>query len=487
MFDKRFCAIGAAVLLGVAAASLFHAWSAAWEFNADAIYPLTFVQDRVEHGFSETWVVPPASSEVPDLLLSGLGLLLGFRGYSNIAFVYLAFCVGLTAAAATFLWAHGMARTNALTAAGATVSTFVLLKTDDNLTRLYLSPAHHQFALIFVLLGLGLFARGTRRANLALFVISVLGVASDPVLVTELTLPAVAYALIVRGRWIGSVSVSLGTALGLLSRPLFARLLNMQLGAIDSHITVQGILQSATLLVRQFGHMLTWSSSWRGYAGVVALLVLLFLQRRSRLALLSVIVTLISLLGPALSGTWTGPAVFRQQLPLFFIPQLTVIGLAWRYVSRVEWRGLALTMVTAALSVALSTATMPAKNPFLASSAELAGELLSRHVDAVAAEYWDAKPLALVSDFHLKVCQISGDIEPYAWSVNARWCDFLTTQQPADFRIAVLGRALNEVELVRTFGSPLATDWLAGYRIWYYSKTQLASAMGAKIGRLPRL
>jgi hypothetical protein len=487
-FGRRDLVVGAAVVVGIAVAALFHARSAAWPLNADAIYPLTFALDRARHGFGARWIVPPANCVFPDVLLSALGLAFGLGDYANVVFFYVCFCLALTLAATIFLWGHGVEPLRAVTAAGACVAAFVLLKTSDGLTRLYLSPAHHQAALLFVLAGCGLFAHASQRANRALIPLLTLGVASDPVLATQFTLPALIFSSITRSRWCGSLCIVVGTALGVAARPVLAQVLNVEHGTFGSNLSLEGVVRSSKLFAANFGRMLEDASSWRGWAGVVAFLILLFFVRRSQLALVGVLVTLLSVVGPVLTGIWSEPAYFRQQLPLFLIPQLTVVGIAWQsvpavveletrnYAWRSSWHAVVAGLVIAS-SIARSLASMPPRSPFLADHTALLRELEKRHVVAVAAEYWEAKPLALLSGFELPVCQVSQEIQPYAWLINRHWCDFLATSHPRDGRLAVVGERLKQDHVLKALGAPLAAEKLAGFPVWYYSEAQVAAVL----------
>jgi hypothetical protein len=486
---RRDWVAGAVVAVGVGLAAWFHARSAAWPLNADAIYPLTFALDRARHGFGTRWIVPPANCLFPDVLCAALGLAFGFGGYANVVFFYICFCLALTFAAAIFLWGHGLEPRKALTAAAAGVAMFVLLKSEGGLTRLYLSPAHHQSALIFVLAGCGLFARGSRRENRALIPLLALGVASDPVLTTQLTLPALAFSLLTRSRGQGSLCIAIGTALGVGMRPLLAALLDFEHGTFGSNISIEAALRSSQLFIEKFGQMLADASSFRGYTGVFAFLLLLVFVRRSQLALLGVLVTLCAVLGPILSGIWTEPAYFRQQLPLFLVPQLTALGLAWQWKPSIgaqetqarAWQPVwqpAVAALAVLGSIVLSVASMPPRTPFLAEHAALLRELEQRHVSAVAAEYWEAKPLALLSAFELPVCPISLEIQPYAWSTNRHWCDFLNSPKRRPGRFAVVGERLKEDQVVKTLGAPLASEKLAGFPVWYYSEAHVAEVLG---------
>lgn len=468
--------MGAGVV--VAGLAVLHAHAAAWELNADGIYPLVFVRDRLAHGFGGgRWIVPPASGFVPDLVLTFLGLALGFDGYRNVAFVYAGFCVALALAGAFFLRAAGLRRESSLAAAVVSVALLVLcqLRPQEGLSRLYLSPAHHQLALPFALAGFALLFIAKPWARAALLPLTALGVVSDPILVTELALPAAGLCIVTRREPLGTAAVIVGAGFGLTLRPLLERALNFEHGTYGSHVTAAGVARSFAAFFGGLPGFLAASSPWRGTLGLVALAALAMLSRHSRLALAAVLVTACGVLGPLVSGTYTEPSFFRQQLPLFFVPGLAAAGIAAERLSSLRL-GAAACLATLA-SVATSAARLPHELPFQYRHAELLARLQWRGVSGVAAEYWEAKPLVLLSDFRLPVCSISTGLRPYAWSTNLLWCDFLRVRPSSKGPFAVVGERLTESRVLAEFGSPFASEDVAGFRVWYYPAARIAAAL----------
>jgi hypothetical protein len=90
---------------------------------------------------------------------------------------------------------------------------------------------------------------------------------------------------------------------------------------------------------------------------------------------------------------------------------------------------------------------------FLADYKAQAQELKGIGADLILAEYWDAKPLHIVSDLPICGANYTGGV--YAWATNLGWCDngFGVWRQNQGI-LLVGGTELDPEEIINTYGPP---------------------------------
>ena len=151
--------------------------------------------------------------------------------------------------------------------------------------------------------------------------------------------------------------------------------------------------------------------------------------------------------------------VIRHQLPAVFFPALWVcwsaVSLATDMFSR-RWRRvlIALVLFSALGSFLQRVVQYPLDTSnFLDAYKREAEELNGIGADIVLAEYWDAKPLHMVSQ--LPICGATREGIVYAWITNLGWCDRAFDAWRRNRGTVLIGgyRSL-PIEIVKLYGRP---------------------------------
>jgi len=186
--------------------------------------------------------------------------------------------------------------------------------------------------------------------------------------------------------------------------------IGLDLGLLHCFIVALGLMLGALLLARDAVKHREWRPDTVG---------------RSLLTLAA----FAALIGPVAAGTSLnmGLAVIRHQLPALFFPALWV---CWSAVSVARntfplWAprvlmGLVIVSALGSLFQRVMQYPLDTSN-FLKAYKREAEALTGMGADIVLAEYWDAKPLHMVS--HLPICGATREGIVYAWITNLGWCD----------------------------------------------------------------
>jgi len=279
---------------------------------------------------------------------------------------------------------------------------------------------------------------GASRAIILLFALTVLSMFSDFLTLVQIVAPvAAAMALIGwelpqlrRRAAVIVLAMSAATLMGAglyfaLGRsgiveegPLTSQLMSM-LDAAKTYVTTLPQLAAAIGALRV-------SCAFAGLAIGLALSLRAILARRTAETLPVILLSLSAsagFLGPIIVGTYSDPALFRQQLPYY---TMTFIILVWALARILRGRAWLLAPATAALGLLLVTqdVALAWKKPFVLnpSFVRLADGLEQLPADLTLALYWEAKPIYLGSRRRMMVCQLAGDGNVYNWIANYGLC-----------------------------------------------------------------
>jgi hypothetical protein len=438
------------------------------QLNSDAVYPLVFAKDLAQNGTAVRWMVPPASGLFLDVPVVAALLALGFDGYANFTAWLAAFALMLAGAAWFFLESFGHTRRVALAVSFFCVAVLILaFPRSEPLGALYLSPDFHQSPMAGALLILGIQRRRwpARATVAALAALIGLGAASDPILIAQGVAPALLLWLRREDRRpVTLAGLALGTAAAFALRAGIGAAFAIRHGETGTHLTLREVAMSVGEYWAAFPALLEAGSLTRGALGVLCLVPLVWHAYRARGASLALLVaTGLAVVAPLLAGVRMSPALYRQQLPLFFLPALGVVTIAAGSLRRFM-------PAVPALGVTLSVAVNHEGfgrlrvDPLLAREGEVVRRLAARGVDSVVATYWAAKPLWLHSRGRLAVCQVGPDAKAFPWIVDERWCE-----KGGPGLVAVVANAPWSAALEREFGPGLVEN-VEGYEIRYYRR-----------------
>jgi hypothetical protein len=482
MSDKRWLVAGA-LCLALGWLAVLHSVASNPSINADASYPLVMSHDIAVRGWRGVfWMTPPANGLFPDVALVAAALGLGFDGLANFSAWYACFALMLFGATWFFLSARGRLSLAPSVAALAVALLILCGDRDDGLTTLYISPDHHQVAMVVTLLALGLYRR---RAPLPLAALIAVGVFSDPIVAAQSAVPLIVLASIDRAPRATAAPV-VGVVIGYGSLFLLPLVAPLERGGDNHH---WGRVASSTLaLVAGLPHAIGYASPLRGWLGLGCLVALGSLVRKSRLALELAAATMFAVVSPGLVGTWTGPSLYRQQLPLFFFPALGCLWLlAEQAAARWRWTLFALAPIGMLAALLVNLGGLPrlfGREALFRGQGEVVRTLRKRGVTAVAATYWAAKPLWLQSRGQLSVCQLNPDGGRLSWIVDTRWCDEFVVRAAGEPVVAVVSETPWGAALARRYGETRSRETVHGYEIRYYKPAEVLPRLAVASGRL---
>jgi hypothetical protein len=457
--------------------------------NADAIYPLVFAKDLLIGGQRYAWDLPPANGFFPDVPTVLAALLVGLDGYANFTAWLAAFAVMLAGATWFFLESFGQERHVAACVSLFCVSVLVLtFARNEELGMLYLSPDFHQSAMIAALVILGIQRQerwSARTRFVALAVVVGVGAASDPILIPQGVLPALAlWGTRADRRPATLVGLVVGTVVSFLLRAGIELVAPVHHGSPGSHLALTAVAQSFLDYAEIFSKLLAHGSLTRGWLGVGCLIVLGVYTARGRdvslrnVALALATATGFAVLGPLMAGIKILAPLYRQQLPLFYFPALGAVTLAVAALNRIGRAAVpALPLVGVVISIAVNRGGFSRlrSDPLLVREGEVVRQLSSRGIDLAIATYWSAKPIWLHSHGHIGVCQIGPDARHFHWIVNNRWCDKLFSK--SSLPVVVVANAPWPSLMDSALGPGLGSEIIAGYELRYYPRAKLVARL----------
>ena len=448
--------------------------------NADALWPLTFVSDLVSGVTPFHWIIGPANGLFPDDAIVLVGKMLGADMGLNFVFYATVYYILVFLSSTFFLLSCKAGVEVACTASAATLILSIFGKSElDGIAYTMSTPVHHAGVLPIALLVFGLMVRETAgvlsswsRVVAAGLVAAV--VFSDIIAVVQIVLPvaallllfllrhqlranlalfvgyvvtgalsgAVARALVDKLPWVqhGTTGVSFARLGGGWVDFLYAlpSIAENNLGLVHAAVAAVGLILGPMAVVRD----ILKRKEWR--ADVVG---------RSLLSL----ATVASITGPLAAGTFpgTGDAIIRYQIPGLI---LSVLWVCWVAISGMMKSGRLI--VTAVLVVGAFGALAQHvvrygldASEFLADYKTQAQEIEGIGADLILAEYWDAKPLHVVS--HLPICGATTNGDVYAWATNLGWCDSGFGVWRENRGILLIGGAQSSpVEIMNVYGPP---------------------------------
>lgn len=183
-----------------------------------------------------------------------------------------------------------------------------------------------------------------------------------------------------------------------------------------------------------------------------------------------------------------GQGASRYLLPMFVWPLIFLSGVALHGLQRMG-QGMVLASVLTGLAAgsAAHGSVIPALNwrdPTETCVSRLAQTHDLRHG---LAEFWVARPIAVSSDFRLRVEQISPDGRPYVWGNDPYWYLHDADGGPARFDFIVL-KDLDEAAIRQRFGAPSQRLECPGTSIWLYDNPRaVAVALARDNPQLPAM
>jgi hypothetical protein len=496
----------AVLLLGTAQGFVFIPY-----VNADALYPLTFVSDVVSMASPFRWIVAPVNGLFPDEIVVLIGKMVGADMGLNFVF-YAAVYYVLVFLSATFFLSSCKADVEvACTASAATLILTIFGKSQLDMIAFTMSaPVHHGGVLPIALLVFGLMVREIgdassrwRRAAAAGLMAAV--VFTDIIAIVHIVVPVAALFLLLFLLWhhlranlaFFVASVLAGSGFGWVARFLLDQLPWIQLGTTEVSRAYFG--DGWVDFLREFPAIAV-SNLGLIHAAVAAIGLILGpivaayeLVKLGEMRVEAVgrcllgMAAIAAIAGPVFAGTFPnmGATIIRYQVPGLILPVLWVCWVVITYIIKLASGRLIITTLVA-LGAFGSLAQELGGNGFDASDflrdyKARARELQPIGADLILAEYWDAKPLHMVSK--LPICEATPNGNVYPWITNLGWCDNAFGAWRENRGIVLIGGAQSEPsEIVTTYGQPTRRIFVSGSHFLIYSwSEQLQERVKASI------
>ena len=500
--------LGALLLSVVASAQLAH-------LNSDQLYLPSLYEDLfVNHGSLRAWVLPPAPSFFPDLVL--YAVVKPFTTNVGLAFA-LAVCAqfALTVALAGWLlrtacpsyrvpWIEVLLSGIAL----------LLLLAAHPMSHDFFSMTHHVGALA---VGIALAALWTRtldqwRASegVATALLVFLGAASDLIFVPQFVLP-LCFATLFLGvsrrlsrraaaRPLMATGAGLVAAIGVIR---FLQTKGSAAGAELARAGAPGVTpESPHGFIRLAGPVLgenvvdlsAWLSGPFSVLLVVALLAAAVIARRSwreqptrdRDRTLFVCVFFLGCMACTLCGPVATLGVDpRYMQPVYFLPALFLPwflrALGWSAVQRVSLLGVsAFAVFLAACSSGRPLAPASFHLPYPASVACVDRVAEDAGAEYAFASYWYARYIQFHSRRGLFVNELSEDLGPRVWISSRSWYARATAARPD--RVVVVSARLPVERFDDVLGRPLRVSSCPGFDVYTYDYSRLSSGAKQALG-----
>ncbi len=451
-------------------------------FNADALVPHAFVLDVVRGvGDYSDWFLPPAPSIFPDLLLF-IGGSYFVEGWFEFHPAFWIVSAGFQVGILTFLYRtrRPIAESAGLACAVVAV-TFFLMQAEVEPFSHGLRATYHYGTFVAGILMLALLVRGLdgNRGAVwaALLVVGALTVASDISVMLHFVLPVLAVlclraircGLDRRELTAGAVIVAstlLGRALYAVSIPNeTAYAIRLSFSVIPKNLELLG-----DILLDQFAAA-PWVAVLAAVVyGVLARRFLASAKQRSRsvddliagLAVLSLAGTLCAIIPTKPLPPNSRYLIHVAALPLVLLPLLVDRAAAWQRHVAVS----VCVVIAAVQGLGHATQGGGAARPDWIECVE---REVARHGGrAGISQYWEAKPLTILSDPPLHVDQFWSDLSTFLWNSSRggyldRY-DFVVLSKQAEDHF-MLDRSL----IRRLSGDPLATADCGRVEVWSYA------------------
>jgi putative flippase GtrA len=476
-------------------------------YNSDVIQPFLLVADLFrDPGALFTWYHSPAPYVVPDWLLSGMLVAMGWPGktlpllYAGTIFTLYAFAGGYSLSVGTRVLPSVAAWLVAtvLVACGLIILWFKIPHISAFIYVSMGAPFIHTGALLLSLMSSGLFLRSLqvdspRSPFVLLLIIVILGSFSDMIFVVWFVLPAMLTGSLYY--WVNRRRRTIGVIGGVGLAALVGHLLEGALHPVrQSYMAAneRSVTESWEWLVRH-GHMAVTDRDYptlfvlvlcallllRGVALAIGSFSRRDLSQKQWLEMLFAGMVAAGLLAPIAAGMLGQFSTVRYWMiacmlaPLWGM--LSVLDwlhnsnvFMWRY-TRLVLRSTALVGLAVFLSVFLPRGMETWKR--MAVDHSLVSCLEGMGLDAGLSDYWNAKLLMLLSNGRLHLIQISSDGIPWRWNTNEAWLNQRTDiQAEPDFHF-ILPQNLDEGTLQRTYGKPQQIARCDGQAVWVYERS----------------